>query len=43
MLLPEVQQTTITGANGDARSLQGSINGTKKKKTLSLPDDVHQP
>ena len=41
MLLQEVRQT-ITGTDGDARSLQSSISGTKKKKTLSLPDDVHQ-
>ena len=41
MSLQEVRQT-ITGTDGDARSLQSSINGTKKKKTLSLPDDVHQ-
>ena len=31
----------ITGTDGDARSLQ-SINGIKKKTTLSLPDDVQQ-
>ena len=41
MLLKEVRQT-LTGTDGDARSLQSSIIGTKKKKTLSLPDDVHQ-
>ena len=41
MSLQEVQQT-ITGTDGDARSLRSSINGAKKKKTLSLPDDVHQ-
>ena len=41
MLLKEVRQT-ITGTDCDARSLQSSISGTKKKKTLSLPDDVHQ-
>ena len=39
--LQEVQQT-VTGTGGDARSLQSSINGIKKKKTLNLPDDVHQ-
>ena len=32
----------ITGTDGDARSLQSSINGIKKKTTLSLPDDVQQ-
>ena len=41
MLLKEVRQT-ITGTDCDARSLQSSISGTKKKKTLSLPDDVRQ-
>ena len=41
MLLQEVQQT-ITGTDGDARSLQSSISGAKKKKTLTLLDDVHQ-
>ena len=41
MSLQEVQQT-ITGTDVDARSLQSSINGIKKKKTLSLPYDVHQ-
>ena len=39
--LQEVRQT-ITGTDGDARSLQSSINGTKKKKILSLPGVVHQ-
>ena len=33
---------TVTGTDSNTRSLQSSINGTKKKKTLSLPDDVHQ-
>ena len=32
----------ITGTDGDARSLQSSINGIKNKTTLSLPDDVQQ-
>ena len=32
----------ITGTDGDGRSLQSSINGIKKKTTLSLPDDVQQ-
>ena len=32
----------ITGTYGDARSLQSSINGIKKKTTLSLPNDVQQ-
>ena len=41
MLLQEVRQT-LTGTDGVARSLQSSINGTKKKKTLSLPSNVHQ-
>ena len=41
MSLQELRQT-ITGTDGDERSLQSSVNGTKKKKTLSLPDDVHQ-
>ena len=41
MLLQEVQQT-ITGTDGDARSIQSSISGARKKKTLTLPDDVHQ-
>ena len=41
MSLQEVKQT-MTGTDGDARSLQSSVNGTKKKKTLSLPGDVHQ-
>ena len=41
MLLQEVQQT-ITGTDGDARSLQSSINDTKKKKKMSLPGGVHQ-
>ena len=41
MLLQEVRQTII-GTDGDARSLQSSINGIKKKKTLSLPDNVNQ-
>ena len=39
--LQEVRQT-ITGTDGDARSLQSSINGTKKKKILNLPGVVHQ-
>ena len=41
ILLQEIQQT-ITETDGDARSLQSGVNGTKKKKTLSLPGDVHQ-
>ena len=41
MLLQEVRQT-ITGTDGDERSLQSSVSGTKKKKTLSLPGDVYQ-
>ena len=41
MPLPEVRQT-ITGTDGDVRSLQSDVNGTKKKKTLSLPGGVHQ-
>ena len=41
MLLQEVRQT-LTGTDGVARSLQSTINGTKKKKTLSLPSNVHQ-
>ena len=41
MLLQEVQHT-ITGTDDDERSLQSGVNGTKKKKTLSLPDDKHQ-
>ena len=39
--LQEVRQT-ITGTDSDARSLQSSINGTKKKKILSLLGVVHQ-
>ena len=41
MPLQEVQQTR-TGTDGDAKSSQSIISGTKKKKKLSLPDDVHQ-
>ena len=41
MSLQKVRQT-VTGTDGDARSLQSSVNGTKKNKTLSLPDGVHQ-
>ena len=41
MLLEEVEQTK-TGTDCDARALQSSVNGAKKKKTLSLPGDVHQ-
>ena len=37
MSLQEVRHT-ITGTGGDARSLNSSINGTKKKNTLSLQD-----
>ena len=41
MSLQEVRQTR-TGTDGDVRSSQSSVSGTKKKKKLSLPDDVHQ-
>ena len=41
MSLQEVQQT-ITGTDGNTRSLQGRVNGAKKKKILSLPGDVPQ-
>ena len=37
MSLQEVRHT-ITGTDGDARSLNSSINGTKKKNTSSLQD-----
>ena len=41
MSVKEVWQT-ITGTDDDARSLQSSVSDTKKKKTSSLPRDVHQ-
>ena len=40
MLLQKVRHTR-TGTDSDERSLQSSVNGTKKKKTLNLPGDVH--
>ena len=40
MSLQEVRYIkTGTGSNG--KLLQCGVNGTKKKKTLSLPGDVH--